>query len=359
MKKIDKDIIFKLSDFDHFGNYIYTVLGHDCNLRCKYCFIPKDNIRLDIKVAYKLLDIIAKERDSLSVRFYGGEPLLYFSKIRDIVNYVKKSGLDADFALPTNGTLLNKKIIDFIKSNNISVMVSLDGDKKTNDMMRVFPDGSGTYDVVRRGIKLLEKNGVDYQVAVTINKHNIPNLLHNIEYILNNFNIKKVNLNYPYCLKEKDINLKEVVNVIVDVNKKLIAKYRLATGDFYETFIKPIFSGKTSLHCGGFEGHIVLHPNGNLSPCLALSQQPYAIFIEKANSLKEIYLSKHFSNWRNLVIKYINGPCLKCPYWNICGFGCPYRSILLGDQDLPDPLMCNLTKRIMKEYGYKGDRDAR
>lgn len=337
------------NEFNHFGDYLYVILGHDCNLRCKYCFMPKDITELDIHKIHKLLDIIAKEKSYLSIRFYGGEPILHFDKIKNIVGYAKEIGMVTDFALATNGTLLTEKIADFIKAENISVMVSLDGNKETNDTMRVFSNGHGTYDFIERKIRLLEVKGINYQIAVTLDKHNVHNLLPTVEYILNNFRVKTVNLNYPYNLNNMD--LKQLINAIMDVNKKLIEKYRLLTGEFYDNFIKTIFEGRTSLYCGGFEGQIVMHPNNNLSPCIALSESPYAVPIEDIDSLKTLYLSSVFSEWRGLITKYTNGTCRGCSYLNICSLGCPYTSMLSGDPTSPDTLICHLTKRVMKETG--------
>lgn len=341
--------IFKFNEFNHFGDYLYVILGHDCNLRCKYCFMPKDSTELDIHGIYKLLDLIVKEKHHLSIRFYGGEPILHFDKIKKIVAYTKEIGLDADFALATNGTLLTDKIVDFIKAENISVMVSLDGDKETNDTMRVFSNGHGSYDFIEPKIRLLEIKSVNYQIAVTLDEHNIHNLFHTIEYLLNHFRVKTVNLNYPYYLK--NMNLKQLTDTIMDVNKKLIEKHRLVTGEFYDNFIKPIFEGRTSLYCGGFDGQIVIHPNGNISPCIALSEPPYAEPIGDVDSLKTLYLSPVFSDWMDLVTRYTKGSCMECSYLNICSLGCPYTSILSGKPASPDPLICHLTKRIMKETG--------
>lgn len=343
--------IFMRNEFGHFGDYLYIILGHDCNLRCKYCFMPKDSMKLDIYKIHKLLDIIAKERPHLSIRFYGGEPILYFDKIQNIITYTKEIGLASDFALPTNGTLLTEEIVDFIKAENISVMVSLDGNKETNDTMRVFSNRHGTYDFIEKKIRLLETKNINYQIAVTLDKHNINNLFSDIEYILNRFGVKPVNLNYPYDLKNRDIG--QLTNIIMDLNRKLMEKYRLVTGEFYDNFIKPVFEGKTSLYCGGFEGQIVMHPNNHLSPCIALSDPPYAISIEDVDSLKTLYLSSAFSDWRSRITKYTNGVCMNCSSLNICGLGCPYTSVLSGHQDAPDALMCNLTRRIMKEIGRR------
>ncbi len=158
-----------------------------------------------------------------------------------------------------------------------------------------------------------------------------------------------LNLNYPYNLNNMD--LKQLIDTIMDVNKELVEKYKLLTGEFYDNFIKPIFEGRASLYCGGFEGQIVMHPNNNISPCIALSEPPYAVSIENVDSLKALYQSSVFLDWRNLVTKYKNGPCLNCSYLNVCSLGCPYTSILSGDRTSPDTLICHLTKRVMKETG--------
>jgi len=76
--------------------------------------------------------------------------------------------------------------------------------------------------------------------------------------------------------------------------------------------------------------------------------------MEKANSLTDIYYADPFVNWRNLIKKYMNEQCYLCSYNKICNFYYPYRSILLGAGNKPEPLICELTKKFMKEFNSGG-----
>jgi len=138
-------------------------ITEECNFRCKYCAFsgiyernrthnPK---RMEFNTAEKAIDlflknILNKKRklkiNTISIGFYGGEPLLEFRLLKDIVKYAKKSmakkGLDKvfelQFRLSTNGYLLNKKVIvDFLIKNRIGIDVSLDGPKEEHDKFRV------------------------------------------------------------------------------------------------------------------------------------------------------------------------------------------------------------------------------
>lgn len=148
-----------------------------CNLRCRYCvfsgiyegFRTNQNKYMSPRVARKAVDMYFRylHEGSLenwlrepTVGFYGGEPLLNFNLIKIVVNYIKENYIKeskCNFTITTNGVLLNEEIIDFLLVNNFSIYVSLDGPKEIHDQNRVFPDGSGTFDIVIKNMEKINK----------------------------------------------------------------------------------------------------------------------------------------------------------------------------------------------------------
>lgn len=138
-----------------------------CNMACMYCYeknqgvhdAPKTLKRVDARSIIDKYMLEAAGRKSMSLTFFGGEPLLNFAVIRSSVNYAvmkaKEIQVEVSFTMTTNLTLLTEEMADFLSEHRFHVMVSLDGDKQANDRYRQFKDGSGTYDTVARNIGML------------------------------------------------------------------------------------------------------------------------------------------------------------------------------------------------------------
>ncbi len=150
-----------------------------CNLRCRYCIYSGGYThqrthgvsRMAWTTAKAAVDLFAARNqrylgDFVTLGFYGGEPLLEFRLIRDIMEYAKSipvlASHDLCFALTTNATLLTEEMVPYFERNNVSLLVSLDGPKEMHDHNRVYPDGSGSYGRVLRNIHLLRKLAPDY-----------------------------------------------------------------------------------------------------------------------------------------------------------------------------------------------------
>jgi len=138
-----------------------------CNLRCRYCWnqagayggSSKNNKKMQKEIAFNAIDLLLKESNGaqdLVVDFYGGEPLLNFDLIKEVIDYCRKieskGKIDFHFLLATNGTLLTKEKGEYLIGNGVDVAVSLDGSRKIQDRQRPFSDGKGSYDAVLNNI---------------------------------------------------------------------------------------------------------------------------------------------------------------------------------------------------------------
>ncbi len=154
-------------------------VSQDCNQRCRYCpfsgTYPLERTHnasaMSWEIAQKTLDFfITHSSDTLkngivpAVTFYGGEPLLNFGLIRQVIEYIKTKGVfnRFRFSFTTNGTLLKEDAIKFLVENKITILVSLDGPKKLNDRYRVFVNGRGTFDPLFKNLKKLKRYNREY-----------------------------------------------------------------------------------------------------------------------------------------------------------------------------------------------------
>jgi uncharacterized protein len=156
----------------------------DCSLNCLYCIFgsnkyfytrKQSSLKISYDIAKNAIDYIYnficnRKKKELSIGFYGGEPLLNFQVIKKIVEYSKKKfkNWSLIFTVTTNCTVLNDDIIYFLIKNNFKTLISLDGPAENHDAKRVFPDGSGSFDIVIKNIKKIRSiNPHYYQDMVT------------------------------------------------------------------------------------------------------------------------------------------------------------------------------------------------
>lgn len=178
-KAIDKKNLCNFINNNGFSQLI-LIVTESCNLRCKYCLYSGeyDNNRTHNyfkmqtgtakEAVFKYLASVTKIKQNKPftipmIGFYGGEPLLNYELIKDIVSYAKEvyNG-KIYFNITTNATLLNEKKIKFLIENNFFLSISLNGYKEENDRMRVFANNKGTFEVIMSKLRFIKENYPDY-----------------------------------------------------------------------------------------------------------------------------------------------------------------------------------------------------
>ncbi len=143
-------------------------LTEQCNMRCKYCIYHEgysDTRSFGVtsmpkSTALKSIDYMVEYGDpeEVYITFYGGEPLLEFELLKDVIEYCKQklSNRKLTFSFTSNLTLLTPEMIDYFSTvDNLNIMCSLDGPKDINDLYRVYADQSGSFDDTIRNLELL------------------------------------------------------------------------------------------------------------------------------------------------------------------------------------------------------------
>lgn len=146
-------------------NTLTLQVTQQCNLRCEYCVYSgqyknreHSNKWMDFKTAKQCIDYVidhSVDSEELHFSFYGGEPLLNFTLIKQCVEYIKQAivGRKVIYNITTNGTLLTDEILEFFEKENFLVMISLDGDKDSHNKNRKFATNNmGTFDVIIKNI---------------------------------------------------------------------------------------------------------------------------------------------------------------------------------------------------------------
>jgi uncharacterized protein len=172
-------------------------IAHTCNLNCSYCFASQGKYHgeravMSFEVGRRALDFLIENsgsRRNLEVDFFGGEPLLNFEVVKQLVEYARsvegKHGKNFRFTLTTNGLLIDDDVIEFANREMSNVVLSLDGRREIHDRFRVDYAGIGSFDrIVPKFQKLVEaRGGRDYYMRGTFTHAN-PDFLEDIKTML-------------------------------------------------------------------------------------------------------------------------------------------------------------------------------
>ncbi len=172
-------------------------IAHTCNLNCEYCFASQGKYHgeravMSFEVGKRALDFLIENsgtRHNLEVDFFGGEPLMNFDVVKQLVAYArsieKEKGKNFRFTLTTNGLLIDDDVIDFANRECANVVLSLDGRKEVHDRYRVDYAGNGSWEkIVPKFQKLVEARGhKNYYMRGTFTHEN-PDFLEDIKEML-------------------------------------------------------------------------------------------------------------------------------------------------------------------------------
>ncbi len=263
-------------------------IAHDCNLACKYCFAEEGEYHgrramMSYEVGKKALDFLVANsgnRVNLEVDFFGGEPLMNWQVVKDLVAYGRSleesNHKKFRFTLTTNGVLLDDEVQDFLNKEMSNVVLSIDGRKEVHDHMRPYRGGQGSYEaVVPKFQKLAEsRNQMDYYVRGTFTHDNLDfaeDVLHLADLGFKQISVEPVvgEENEPYALKPEDIPglLKEYDRLAVE----LVKRRKEGRGVNFFHFMIDLAGGpcvaKRLTGCGSGTEYLAVTPWGDLYPC--------------------------------------------------------------------------------------------
>ena len=263
-------------------------IAHDCNLACKYCFAEEGEYHgrralMSFEVGKKALDFLianSGNRRNLEVDFFGGEPLMNWQVVKDLVAYGREQEKIHDknfrFTLTTNGILLNDEVQEFVNKEMGNVVLSLDGRKEINDMMRPFRGGQGSYDqIVPKFQKMAgSRNQTNYYVRGTFTHYNLDfakDVLHMADLGFKQISVEPVVAppEADYAIREED------VPVLCEEYDRLAAEIvrREKAGEHFNFFhfMIDLTGGpcvaKRLSGCGSGTEYLAVTPWGDFYPC--------------------------------------------------------------------------------------------
>jgi len=339
-------------------------VAHDCNLRCKYCFAGKGAFGGERglmssevgKAAIDLLMQLSGPRQNCEADFFGGEPLLNWNVVKELVSYGKEQaaeyGKQLQFTLTTNGLLLDDEKLAFINEENMGLILSIDGRPEVHDRMRPDLGGSGSHSRVLAKIKeaVAKKADDNWWVRGTYTSWNLD-FTQDVKFLVeagfSNISLEPVVTDEEYQLREEDLPK-------IEREYERLASYylqRQREGKPFSFFhfnfdlAKGPCLAKRLLGCGAGHAYLAVSPRGDLYPCHQfVGQEAYRIGtvfqgIEKPE-LGDRFRQAHIFNKEK---------CRSCWAQLYCSGGCHTNALAKnGDLMLPDELGCRIQQKRLE-----------
>ena len=263
-------------------------VAHTCNLNCSYCFASQgkyhgDRAVMSFEVGKRALDFLVENsgtRRNLEVDFFGGEPLMNFDVVKQLVAYArsieKEKGKNFRFTLTTNGMLIDDDVIDFANRECHNVVLSLDGRKEIHDRYRVDYTGRGSWEqIVPKFQKLVkERGGKGYYMRGTFTHAN-PDFLKDIQTMLD-LGFNELSMEPVVCAPGDPSELtQEDLPIVLDQYEKLaelmLERDREGRPFTFYHYMIDLTGGpciyKRISGCGSGTEYMAVTPWGDLYPC--------------------------------------------------------------------------------------------
>ena len=313
-------------------------IAHDCNLACKYCFAEEGEYHGSFEVGKKALDFLVANsgnRVNLEVDFFGGEPLMNWDVVKQLVAYgrslEKPNNKKFRFTLTTNGVLLNDEVMEFVNKEMSNVVLSLDGRKEVNDRMRPFRTGKGSYDlIVPKFQKLAEsRNQTNYYIRGTFTRNNLDfseDVKHFADLGFKQMSIEPVvgPEEDPYSIREQD--LPQIMEEYDKLALEYIDRYKKGNGFNFFHFMIDLTQGpcvyKRLSGCGSGTEYLAVTPWGDFYPCHQFVGNEDFLMGNVDEGITKPEIVKEFGNCN----VYSKEKCKNCFAKFYCSGGCAANS---------------------------------
>ncbi len=325
---------------------------HNCNLRCKYCYIEKgaEKGMMSKETLHNTIDQVVENSNKEEAHFiwHGGEPLLaglnFFKEISLLSHEFKKQNKGFSNSIQTNGTLVSKELLDFIeKEKDFYLGFSLDGPEDISNKTRIYANGDGAFRDIFRGIKMAQdrKAFVGSGAIAVVNKHNLPHL----DQIYEFFNKNEIGLKLNHIIDTKDTNFgispieyAKAMNTLFD---RWIDDYDAIEVDPFSQIMGNLMSGRPngcnySKSCQ--DSFISVGPQGDIYPCGRFDglKNYWMGNVNEKNDMAKALESDIRKKLKERGLEKIT-ECKQCEYGPICNSGCQHNALIGGDIMGKDP----------------------
>ena len=338
---------------------------HDCNLRCKYCFADEGEYKgcrkpMSAEVGKRAIDYVLENSGNIKnieVDLFGGEPLMVFDTIKEIVDYAKEKdklyNKNIRFTMTTNATLLNDEIIDYIDKNMGNIILSIDGRKEVNDNVRIRVDGSGCYDRILPNIKKMVDRrdpSKQYYARGTFTREN-TDFFEDVMALANEgfseISIEPVVLPDSHNLSIRSEDLPKIYEQYDMLYKEMLRRAENNDNPFKFYHFNVDLNGGPCVYkriagCGAGHEYVAITPDGYIYPCHQFVGNEEFLLGNINSGIKNKNLSKDFKNAHI----YNKPKCKECWARFYCSGGCQANNFNFnGDIHVPYEIGCEMQKK--------------
>ena len=338
---------------------------HDCNLRCKYCFADEGEYKgcrkpMSAEVGKRAIDYVLENSGNIKnieVDLFGGEPLMVFDTIKEIVDYAKEKdklyNKNIRFTMTTNSTLLNDEIIDYIDKNMGNIILSIDGRKEVNDNVRIRVDGSGCYDRILPNIKKMVDRrdpSKQYYARGTFTREN-TDFFEDVMALANEgfseISIEPVVLPDSHNLSIRSEDLPKIYEQYDMLYKEMLRRAENNDNPFKFYHFNIDLNGGPCVYkriagCGAGHEYVAITPDGDIYPCHQFVGNEEFLLGNINSGIKNKNLSKDFKNAHI----YNKPKCKECWARFYCSGGCKANNFNFnGDIHVPYEIGCEMQKK--------------
>ncbi|AAK80236.1 uncharacterized protein BJV85_001604 [Clostridium acetobutylicum] len=364
-KDLYEDIAKESTKSPSFIKALCLNIAHDCNLKCKYCFADEGEYKgcreiMSPEVAKKSIDFVIKHsgpRKNIEVDLFGGEPLMAFDTIKQVVEYAKKEekkyNKNIRFTMTTNATLLNDEIMDYLDKNMGNIILSFDGRKEVNDKVRVRADGTGSHDAILKNIKKMvarRDKSKQYYVRGTFTRNN-TDFFEDVKYIADmgfkEISIEPVVLPDDHNLSLREEDIPQIFEQYDKLYKDMIKRHKEGKEIKFYHFNIDINGGpcvyKRISGCGAGHEYVSITPSGDVYPC-------HQFVGNEDFKMGTIYdddnINKEMGNEFREAHIYNKPKCRECWARFYCSGGCQANNYNFnGDMHIPYEIGCKMQKK--------------
>jgi uncharacterized protein len=352
-------------------------LTNQCNLSCQYCYeYGADKVAtpagkpkfMNFETAQVAVDLLFQQakRGAVQVTFFGGETLINFPLLKQVVYYAKtKANAEArsvSFSLTTNATLLSSTIIDFIAENNIGVTVSIDGPKEMHDKQRVFADGRGSYDVIAPKIReLIQKHRTRPTAARVTLTSGLVDVIRIFRHLKDELGFHEVGFapvtasaDRLYTINDPGMSgVLEQFHTLADEYQEFALRGERHGFSNVTDTLAELHQGINKSHpCGAGLGLVGVGPSGDIAPCHRFVDSDQHALGHISTGI-DPSKQADFLNRGHIGAKYACHTCWARP---LCAGGCHHEAFVrYGDTGHPNLHYCDWirdwTNKCLEVYG--------
>ena len=341
-------------------------VAHTCNLNCSYCFASQgkyhgDRALMSFEVGKRALDFLIENsgsRTNLEVDFFGGEPLMNWDVVKELVKYARSQEgpchKNFRFTLTTNGMLIDDDVIDFANKEMSNVVLSLDGRKEIHDRLRIDYAGNGSYDRIVPKFQELVKSrgGKNYYMRGTFTHTNpdfTKDIFHMADLGFTELSMEPVvaSPDDPAALTASDIEIvKEQYEILA---KEMLRREKEGRPITFYHYMLDLTEGpciyKRISGCGSGTEYMAVTPWGDLYPCHQFVGDEKYKLGDIWNGVTNHSLREQFRSCN----AYSRSECNDCWAKFYCSGGCNANNLqYAGDVLKPHKLSCELEKKRLE-----------